>query len=87
MAPNADLVAWTRLKGDYRPEHLQHALEVQPEVAHRPDVGRVFEEGALLLVTQMLDFLVARGVVAIAAGVRAEMADLAGWLQLRPVFT
>jgi uncharacterized protein YcaQ len=27
VAPSADLVAWTRLKQRYRPEHLQHALE------------------------------------------------------------
>jgi uncharacterized protein YcaQ len=27
VAPSADLVAWTRLKQQYRPEHLQHALE------------------------------------------------------------
>ena len=38
VAPSADLVAWSRLGGTYRPEHLTRAL----------DERRLFELGALV---------------------------------------
>ena len=66
IAPNADLVAWSRLGSSYRPEHLKQALEV----------GRsLFEFNALIRPMSDLGLFLA------GAGGRAGGERVRGWLR------
>ncbi len=49
IAPNADLVAWTRLGDAYRPEHLQHALEVDRSLVEHQAHPSPKEPGVVLI--------------------------------------
>lgn len=49
IAPNADLVAWSRLGGSYRPEHLTRALEVDRTLFELDALVRPMEDLPLFL--------------------------------------